>query len=88
MATIAKPLPRAIEQLRQIRELADSGEARRLRIAARLSQGEIAAHCDTTPSAVSRWENGERVPRGRPARRYAAIILGLSEAAREDEGGP
>jgi transcriptional regulator with XRE-family HTH domain len=76
-------LPRELELLARVRELAVSGEAKRLRITARLSQPEIAAACGTTPSAISRWESGRRTPRGEAARRYAAIILGLEKGAGE-----
>jgi hypothetical protein len=62
MAVTSLSLPREVEQLRTMREFAASGEARRLRVAARLSQSEVAAACGTTPSAVSRWESGERIP--------------------------
>jgi DNA-binding transcriptional regulator YiaG len=76
-------MPKDLELLTRVRELAASGEARRLRKAARLSQPEVAAACGTTPSAVSRWERGRRTPRGAAARRYAAIIVGLAKRAGE-----
>jgi transcriptional regulator with XRE-family HTH domain len=60
--------------LARTRELAASGEARRLRVAARISQAEVAALCGVQASAVSRWESGERVPRGRAARRYGEVL--------------
>jgi transcriptional regulator with XRE-family HTH domain len=78
-------LPRRLEQLSRVRELAASGEARRLRLGARLSQGEVAAACGTSPSAVSRWESGERVPRGRAAEKYAAIIVGLASGRKAEQ---
>lgn len=80
MPVTSSRLPRRLEQLSRLRELAASGEARRLRLGARLSQAEIAGACGTSASAVSRWESGERVPRGHAADRYAAIIVGLDDA--------
>lgn len=68
---------RELEQLTRARELVASGRARELRIAAHLSQSEIADACGVAPSAISRWEAGDRVPRGRAARIYAAFLTGL-----------
>jgi DNA-binding transcriptional regulator YiaG len=80
MSVIA-PLPRQLDHLSRMRELAASGDARRLRIAARLSQAEIAEACGATASSVSRWESFDRIPRGKAARRYAAIIVRLADEA-------
>jgi transcriptional regulator with XRE-family HTH domain len=68
---------RHIEQLRRVRDLVASGQAREIRVAARLSQSEIAEACGVVPSAVSRWEAGERLPRGRAAHAYARLLDSL-----------
>ena len=69
--------PPAIEDiaaLARVRELTASGRARKLRKAARLSQGDIATALGTTLSAVSRWETGRtRVPRSHAAL-YSRIL--------------
>lgn len=42
-----------------------------------LSQREIAQAVGTTPAAVAGWESGRRMPRGRAALRYAALLADL-----------
>jgi DNA-binding transcriptional regulator YiaG len=74
MASSISPGLRGLEQLARVRELAASGRARELRLAARLSQTEIADACGVAPSLVSRWESGRRRPRGRAAHIYVAIL--------------
>lgn len=54
-----------------------SGEAKELRIDARLSRAEVAELLGVTPEAVMKWELGERVPRGQPARSYASLLVSL-----------
>jgi transcriptional regulator with XRE-family HTH domain len=50
---------------------------RAVRIAARLSQSELAAALGVTEAAICRWEQGERIPRGEIADRYAALLAQL-----------
>ena len=59
-----------------MRVLAGSGAARALRIAADVPQAAIAeAMADgTTASAISRWENGKRVPRLDAAVRWYRVL--------------
>ena len=68
------------ERLQALRELTTSGKAREIREDARLSLSDIArsvgAHCST----VSRWESGQRLPRGEAALRYAALLERLAKA--------
>lgn len=71
-----------IEELQLIseaRELVQSGKATEIREAAHLSQSEVAAFCDVTPACVCRWENGQRLPRGAPAKRLARLMRSLAE---------
>lgn len=63
-----------VEMRRRIAE----GEALAIRHAARLSQAEVAEHCGVNQQTISRWEHGERVPRGPKGVRYAELILELS----------
>jgi transcriptional regulator with XRE-family HTH domain len=65
-----------------MRELALSGETRKIREAAGLTQAEIANVCGVTPSAVNRWESGQRIPRSGAARTYAAIVTALASGAK------
>jgi transcriptional regulator with XRE-family HTH domain len=62
--------------------------ARAVRARARLSQAEIAAACGVTPAAVSRWEAGNRKPRGEAARRYAGLIEILDQAVPAGDARP
>ena len=67
----------AVERLAEIRALAQSGEARRIRQQARLSQIDVAGAIGVDPSTVSRWEIGTRRPHGAPAVAYAALLTRL-----------
>ena len=67
-------------ELAEARRLLRSGEARDIRVAAGLSQPEIARSIGVTPGAVSRWETGERRPVGEPAIAYAELLRSLREA--------
>jgi transcriptional regulator with XRE-family HTH domain len=59
----------------QARRLIENPAAcRAIRIAARATLAEIAVEIPATPSAVSRWERGERKPRTAHAVRYAEIL--------------
>lgn len=64
-------------ELARVRDAAVSGRAAELRIGARLTQGEIARAIGVSAAAVSRWESGERLPRGDAASRYAALLGAL-----------
>lgn len=70
------------EQLRvvgELRELAESGRAREIRIARHVGLRELARAIEASPSAVSRWETGRNAPRGTAALKWARF-LGLPEA--------
>lgn len=63
------------------RRLSQSGEARNLREAAGLSIREVAGAIGGSPSAVWRWENGQRQPRGQAAAAWARLLEDLRAAA-------
>jgi DNA-binding transcriptional regulator YiaG len=69
------------ERLQVLRERTATGEAREIREAARLSQSDIARSVGVHFSTLSRWESGNRLPRGQAALRYAALLDRLSKAA-------
>jgi transcriptional regulator with XRE-family HTH domain len=66
-------------RLADIREAASSGQARRLRLAAGLSLGEIARELGVSVPTVLRWETGGRRPRGGAALRYGELLEELIE---------
>jgi transcriptional regulator with XRE-family HTH domain len=68
-------------RLIQARQLAASGEAKAIREQAGLSIREAAGAIDVSPSGLFRWENGERIPRGDAAVRYAKFLEQLGRRA-------
>lgn len=62
----------------EARDLAQSGCGRRIRVASGLSQAEVAAAIGVSPVAISRWEAGERRPRGAGAVAYARLLRDLA----------
>lgn len=66
-----------VQALIEVRRATRNGLARALRVAAGLSQEEVAGQCGVTRGAVSRWERGHRTPRGEGALLYARLIAGL-----------
>lgn len=69
------------ERLARVKAMAASGEARRVRLAARLSLRDVGLAVGVDQSTVSKWEAGDRVPRGDAAWRYADLIERLQRAA-------
>jgi transcriptional regulator with XRE-family HTH domain len=69
-------------RLAEVRQLAASGEAKRLREAADLSLSEVAQECEADIATVWRWEKGLRRPRGMPAMRYGRLLERLRAVAR------
>lgn len=78
-------MPKQTEALRlsALRHLTKSGRARELRLAAHLSLPEVGEACGVSHVCVSRWERGERRPRGAPALRYAALLDALAKAEQQ-----
>ena len=70
--------------LARVRELAESGRAREIRLAARLSLYDIAGAIGSNASSVQRWEAGLRRPYGEQALRWLALLDAL-ERQREAE---
>ncbi len=68
---------RSVEQLIQARVFIASGEARRIREAAGLSLVSVGGAVGADPSAIGRWERGERIPRSTAALKYAQLITRL-----------
>jgi transcriptional regulator with XRE-family HTH domain len=64
-------------RLVHLRAAISSGEAREIRVAARLSISEMAAACGVDQSTLWRWEQGKRLPRGEHAVRYADVLDSL-----------
>jgi DNA-binding XRE family transcriptional regulator len=76
------PLTDRIEDLRQIamvRRLVREGRVREIREAAGMTQESIAEVVMCTPSAISQYESGTRVPSGETALRLAAALNALRE---------
>lgn len=63
--------------LARLRGLCETGMARHIRLAAGLSQAEVANEIDADVSVISRWETGERRPRGTAASRYLRVLDSL-----------
>lgn len=66
-----------LNQLAEVRALAQSGSARAIREAARVSLREMAGAVGASKSAIHRWETGSRSPRGDTALAYRAVLQEL-----------
>lgn len=72
----------SIAEMLHLKELLETpGEVRRIREDAGLSADVIARQLEVTPSTVTRWETGARMPRGANARRYARLLRRLAGPA-------
>lgn len=72
--------------LATVRRLARTGEARRIRVAAALTQQEVADAVGVTEAAISTWESGKHRPSGRPALRYGRLLAALARQLGEPTG--
>lgn len=61
------------------RALARTGQGRRIREQANVSQRELAVAAEVHPATLSRWERGESRPRSAAALRYEAALGALAE---------
>jgi DNA-binding transcriptional regulator YiaG len=69
-------------ELARVRALCASGAARSIRVAARMSLGEVGRSLGVSPSTVLRWELGDRQPRGDAGVRYGALLDRLLQSGR------
>lgn len=67
----------SLTELSGIRALVESGAAKPIRLAARLSLNEVARSVGVSPATVLRWENRERVPHGDAAVAYGRLLRAL-----------
>jgi DNA-binding transcriptional regulator YiaG len=65
-------------QLADLRRMCATGEARRIRLDARLTVPEIARAVGVSHPSIYRWESGRRTPTGTAARRYGALLVALA----------
>jgi len=61
----------------EVRKLAESGDARRIRVRSHLSIPQVAAAVRVAPVTVSRWERGCRKPTGDAALRWLQLLRAL-----------
>lgn len=59
---------------------AEDGSGRAIRVAARVPMSEMAKLADVKVPTMSRWENGNRRPRGDAAVRWAALLVSLEKS--------
>jgi transcriptional regulator with XRE-family HTH domain len=71
-------LTQEIHQTVQGREAARGGRGARLRRNAGVTQAELARAIGVHPLTISRWERGQRVPRGPNAVAYARTLEELN----------
>lgn len=71
---------RVTDSLVRARLAARVGFGAAVRKAAGLTQAEVGREVGVTQMAVSRWESGERVPRGEAALRYGELLERLAPA--------
>jgi DNA-binding transcriptional regulator YiaG len=69
-------------ELARVRALCASGAVRSIRVAARMSLGEVGRSLGVSPSTVLRWELGDRQPRGDAGVRYGALLDRLLQPGR------
>jgi transcriptional regulator with XRE-family HTH domain len=74
--------------LRWMRAATLDGNAKRIRLEALVSVTELAERVGVSAVSVTRWENGQRMPRGQTARRYAATLLELQGPVLEVRSRP
>ena len=61
----------------RVRDLCRTGTARAIRVGSHSTLDEVAQVCMVSPSSVSLWERGLRIPRGQHALDYLAVLEGL-----------
>ncbi|MFI7130188.1 helix-turn-helix transcriptional regulator [Nonomuraea sp. NPDC050153] len=63
-----------LNRLAWVRSVAVSGQARKIREDAHLTQDELANVITVSRPTICLWESGKRVPRGAAALRYASVL--------------
>jgi transcriptional regulator with XRE-family HTH domain len=69
------------EKVEARRHLPAPDARRAIRVAAGVTQADVALEVGVDRAAVSRWERGERRPRGPALIRYSHLLQKLGEAA-------
>jgi DNA-binding transcriptional regulator YiaG len=72
-------------QLAEARRFSATGEGRRLRLAARLSEGDVGRAIGTSHANVSRWENGDRQPSSEEGVRWGQFMRSLERRGHADD---
>jgi transcriptional regulator with XRE-family HTH domain len=72
---------RTVFEISEGRRGVRNGAGRALRLAAGLTQAEIAAAVGVSAACISRWESGSRTPRGGAAARYGRLLDRLRREA-------
>jgi len=78
---------RDLTELQWVRAVMASGEGRRIREGADVSQAEAGSPAGVVGSTVAHWEAGRRKPTGEPALRYAGVLRALDRAAKARTSG-
>jgi transcriptional regulator with XRE-family HTH domain len=73
-------LQTAIDRARRRRGFPSPAERRLLRLRAGLTQADVAVSLGTTTAAVSRYESGDREPRGAILDAYLTVLERLANA--------
>lgn len=71
----------------RLERMVESGQARHIREQARLSCVQVADRLGVSPGTVTRWELGQRTPRGRLAGRYVRLLDEMEAAIKENGRG-
>ena len=71
--------PNELQALKRVRSLAKSGTARAIRVGNGISRTELAREARVSTRSIYRWENGETLPHGPAALRYAAALNSLMD---------
>lgn len=78
-----RPGTRDPKRLARVRQLAASGEARRIRLKAKLSLNDVGRPVGVSHTAILNWELGRRRPTGDAAFRYLEVLDAVVKAVGE-----
>ena len=71
-----------LHRLAWVRRVAATGEARKIRKEAHVTQNELANVVAVSRPTICLWETGKRIPRGAAALRYAKALDKLTRRAK------